>query len=192
MWYWHRIIITITPQAERQIWESAASAPGALSHTYTSLQTHPSPFDIANCRLMGAANACGNAASCMCVCWHTNVSPPERTDQHWDGRSINILTHCSDVQICLNITPVLLLCVYVCVCACVCVCERYWRIEWWDAFGLLRDEVTCQGERERERERETAVLMWCDISCLSVTLCSLVAASGAQLNAVYQHHQTQC
>lgn len=61
MWYWHRI--RITPQAERRIWESAVSASRAVSHTYTSLQTHSSLFDIANCRLIGATTACGNAAS---------------------------------------------------------------------------------------------------------------------------------
>lgn len=44
---------------------------------------------------------------------------------------------------------------------------------------------------DMSKERETAVLMWCDTSCLSVTLCSLVVASGAELNAVYHYCQTQ-
>lgn len=63
---------------------------------------------------------------------------------------------------------------------------------WWNvagrSAGLPADRSGMKGD---VKERRTAVLMWCDTSCLSVTLRSLVVASGVQLNDVYHGGQTQ-
>lgn len=163
MRYWHRITITITPQAERWIWESAASAPGALSHTYTSLQTHSSLFDIVNCRLMGAATACGNAASCVCVCaW---VQANKREASRNNGSTLRLIAP-------LTYSHTAAMCKYEkfkhSVCAAVCVCVWCWRVEWWAACGLLRDEVTCQGKRDGRPD-----VMWHQLP-----LCHFVFSGG--------------
>lgn len=172
--YWHRITIAITPQAERRLWKLSASTPGALSHTYTSLQTHSSLFDIVNCLLTGAATACGDAASCVCVCARVQVYTHVASRNNGSTlRQIAPLTYSHTAE--------------------TCKYETFKHSAWAAVCELLEGRVVgLWGTKWLVRERETDVLMWCDTNCLSVTLCSLVVASGAQLNAVYHHHQTQC
>lgn len=96
MRYLHRTTITITPRAMRQKRESAASGPGALSHTYTCLQTHSSIFDIANCRLMDAAAA----RVCWCVSVYVQMYSLQNQRIFTNANStINILIHSCNAQI---------------------------------------------------------------------------------------------